>query len=650
MIIRSYPNLFFEAGFVYTIIKNQQKEGKTIMKLLLISILLTIISCNKNENNTSETKLSEAGHPRILLLKGEEQQIRDLIDSDDTWKKMHFAILEKSTSIIGKPVLERKMTGRRLLSVSREALLRILNLSYSYRMTGDEKYLKRAEEELLAISRFDDWNPSHFLDVAEMTMAAAIGYDWLFEDLSERTRMEAKSAILTKGLNQSKNSKYTWWLDSDNNWNQVCNAGMVYGALAIQEDYPDLAKEIIDRAFETISLPMEAYQPDGNYPEGYGYWGYGTTFNVLFSSAVEKALGSDRGLSATPGYLETANFMRQMVTPTGGNFTFSDCGTGTNLKPAMFWFAEKTGDPSVLWSEKRFLEANDYSKFKGIRELPAIMIWGKNIPLANIKEPTEKFWMGQGANPVAMMRSSWTNSKAVYLGFKAGSPSVNHGHMDVGSFIMEADGRRWATDLGSQSYESLESLGMKIFGKTQDAERWTIFRMNNFSHNVLIVDDQQQRVDGYAKIDRYSDDENFMFSISDISGIYNGQLKSATRGIALKDLKYTIIRDEIETLGKTTKIRWQIVTNSTVELGEKEATLTDNGKVLKLKVQGCDNIKMKTWSTAPPHSYDAANPGTIMVGFECEIPANTKEAFEVIMIPETMGAQGDFLNKTLAEW
>jgi hypothetical protein len=144
------------------------------------------------------------GHPRILLLEGEEEQIRDLIEADQTWRKMHMAILEKSTELLGKPVLERVMTGRRLLSVSREALKRIFYLSYSYRLTGDDRYLKRADEEILAVSRFSDWNPSHFLDVGEMTMAVAIGYDWLFEDLEERTRMEAKSAILMKGIEESK--------------------------------------------------------------------------------------------------------------------------------------------------------------------------------------------------------------------------------------------------------------------------------------------------------------------------------------------------------------------------------------------------------------------------------------------------------------
>jgi hypothetical protein len=481
-------------------------------------------------------------------------------------------------------------------------------------------------------------------------MGVAIGYDWLYEDLSDINREVIKSAILMKGIYPSQESEYTWWLTSDNNWNQVCNAGMVYGAMAIQEDYPDLAEDIIERAFLSIPIPMEAYQPDGVYPEGYGYWGYGTTFNVLFLSAIEKYLGTDRGLTSIPGFLESGDFMKHMLTPTGKSFSWADVGTGTNLKTAMFWIADRTNNPSVLWSEKRFLETSNFSSFTGIRELPAIMIWAKDIPLSKITEPTEKFWMGQGPNPVAMMRTSWTDGGAVYLGFKAGTPSENHGHMDIGSFVMEANNSRWATDLGSQNYNSLESLGMKIFGKDQDAERWTVFRMGTYSHNVLIIDNEQQRVNGYAKIDKYSDAEEFMFGISDISTVYNGQLKKATRGVGIKDGKYTIVRDEIETLDKPTLVRWNMVTFSHVELGNKEATLTDNGQILYLRVQGPDNIEMKTWSTAPTNDYDAENPGTIMVGFECDVPANSSQAFEVILVPKPVEAEAAFLDKTLDEW
>ncbi len=45
--------------------------------------------------------------------------------------------------------------------------------------------------------------------------------------------------------------------------------------------------------------------------------------------------------------------------------------------------------------------------------------------------------------------------------------------MDVGSFVMEANGVRWASDPGMQNYESLESKGMNIL-EDADAQRWTI--------------------------------------------------------------------------------------------------------------------------------------------------------------------------------
>ncbi len=479
------------------------------MKKSLLGIVLAIAvigiagSCKKENQPPVDTPV--IGHPRILLFEGEEQQIHDLIESDEAWEKMHLAILEECDSILEKPQLQRVMVGRRLLGTSRELLRRVFYLAYAYRMTEDVRYLLKAKAEMVSVSMFTDWNPSHFLDVAEMTMGMAIGYDWLYDDLSMYNREIIMEAIITKGINPSMYSQYTWWLTSPMNWNQVCNAGMVYGALALQESYPDLADEIIDRAFQSIPIAMKAYQPDGVYPEGYIYWGYGTSFNVLFLSAVEKVLGTDRGLTSTPGILESGHFLKHMLTPTGGSFSWSDCKTGANLNTAMFWIADRSNDPNMLWSEKKFLELDDFSLFTEIRTLPALMVWAKDIPLSTIQEPQEKFWMGQGPNPVAMMRSSWTDPKAVYLGFKAGSPRVTHGHMDIGSFIMEADGRRWATDLGNQNYESLESLGMNIFGTSQDAERWTIFRMGTYSHNVLIIDDQQQRVDGYAKIDKYSD-------------------------------------------------------------------------------------------------------------------------------------------------
>ncbi|MCX6260077.1 MAG: heparinase, partial [Bacteroidia bacterium] len=104
-------------------------------------------------------------HPRILLLKGEEYAIKQTIATDEIWKKLDQFIITESDKIIEKSPVERVLIGRRLLDKSREALSRIFYLSYAYRMTADSKYLDRAEKEMLAVSSFSDWNPSHFLDV-----------------------------------------------------------------------------------------------------------------------------------------------------------------------------------------------------------------------------------------------------------------------------------------------------------------------------------------------------------------------------------------------------------------------------------------------------------------------------------------------------
>lgn len=617
---------------------------------ILFFLLFSSFGCDKEETNSNTDENKNVNHPRILLLKGEEQQIKDLINADPTWSKIHQAILTECSKILAKSPVERVLIGRRLLDKSRECLRRVFYLSYACRMTGKEVYFTRAESEMLAVAGFSDWNPSHFLDVAEMTMAMAIGYDWLYEKLSESSREKIREAIVSKGLHPSFDSKYNWFLSSSNNWNQVCNAGMTYGALAVQEDYPDLSTKIIDRAFETIKLSMAEYQPDGVYPEGYGYWGYGSSFNVMFLSAVEKVLHRGDELNATSGFLETARYLEHVLAPSGKCFNYSDCGLGGSLNSAMFWFAEKSNNPALLWSENKFLQNSDFSKFTGDRLLPAIMIWGKNIPLDKISEPSEKSWMGQGANPVAMMRTSWTDENAVFLGFKAGSPSVNHGHMDVGSFVVEAEGVRWAFDPGMQNYESLESKGMSIFGRSQDAQRWTIYRMNNHSHNVLTVNNELQKVSGYAKIDKFSDADDFKFAVSDISPVYKDLLKKAVRGVAIKDEKYVVVRDEIETPGKAVTLKWAMFTFAEVELGEKSATLTIGDKKLYLKVEGLQNLSMKTWSTAPTNDYDAANPGTVMVGFECEIPANTSKNFEVLLVPEKHVNTASPINKALSNW
>lgn len=567
-------------------------------------------------------------HPRIILLKNEEAIIKSNIKNDENWAKIHQTIIDESDKIILLPTLERIQIGRRLLDKSRECLRRVFFLSYAYRVSKEKKYFDRCEAELLKVSQFSEWNPSHFLDVAEMTLGVAIGYDWLYADLSEKSRHIIKEAILKKGIEPSLDPKYNSWLKVSHNWNQVCNAGMTYGALAIYEENPALSKQIIDRAKKSIKLPLEDYNPDGAYPEGYGYWGYGTSFHVLFLSALQTIQLIDNQIDT--GLIKTASYFQNMLGTSGKSFNYSDAGNGAGLNAAMFWFAYQTKNNSLLFNEKKYLD--DTSKMTGNRILPAAMIWGKDLKLNQNDVPTQKTWMGQGKSPVAMMRSSWTDRNAIYAGLKAGSAAVNHAHMDIGSFVMDAYGERWAMDLGMQEYESLESKGVKLWDKTQNGQRWEIMRYNNHYHNTLNFDNELQLVDAKANIIQSTTTPNFMSAVTDLSPIYENKIKEAKRGLAILDNHIVVIKDEITNKDKPTQMKWLMVTQADVKiLNANTFQLTQHGKIMYLKVVSNTKIELKTWNTDAVNSFDAPNPGTIRIGFLANLEASQKVDFTVLI-------------------
>ncbi len=88
---------------------------KSNLPVIIIAILFLSLSATaQGDQITAETKLP--GHPRILLLKGEEAAIQKTVSADKIWTQMQQAILEESDKIINVAPLERVQIGRRLLS------------------------------------------------------------------------------------------------------------------------------------------------------------------------------------------------------------------------------------------------------------------------------------------------------------------------------------------------------------------------------------------------------------------------------------------------------------------------------------------------------------------------------------------------------
>ena len=608
-------------------------NAKGIVLVVVISFFATLSGAD-NKVSIDIGKLPP--HPRILLCKGAEKALKKQAKLP-VWNGLYESILQACDTMLGLPVNERVVVGRRLLATSRENLRRILFLGFAYRMTGEKRYSDRAEAEMLKAASFSDWNPSHFLDVAEMTAALAIGYDWLYPKLSETSRRTIRTAILEKGLKPSFGKEHDAILNAPTNWNQVCHCGMAYGALAVAETEPDLARRTIERAVEKVRIPMRHYAPDGAYPEGYAYWEYGTSFNVLLISAMENAFGTDFGLCDAPGFLESGKFMLHMVTPQLRSFCYSDCSTDAGLLPALFWFYRKTGDASILCNQGWLLQADSRKNHLQDRLLPLLFVWGQGASLDKPTVPETLYWKGGGDNPVFLMRSGWNDPDALYVGVKMGTPGASHAHMDVGSFIFEADGVRWAIDMGGEDYDRLEKRGVDLWNGAQGSQRWEVFRYNNKAHNTLTFNDKPQSIKGKVQIKDWRDSARLRYVAMDLTPVSEGQVRYAERAVAMVDDSYAVIEDRVEPGLYYTRMRWTLVTEATPRiLSDSVLLLEKEGKRCYVRIASQTPVRWIIRPAVSENTYDSPNPGVTIVAFDTDLTLRQAQRICVFLMPGEM--------------
>jgi hypothetical protein len=537
-------------------------------------------------------------HPRLLVTEPDWQALAARQAADPDLKVLVSRLLARAEKDLALPLLERKLEGRRLLGVSREFIRRVLLWSFAQRLTGLAAYQERARREMLQVARFADWNPSHFLDVAEMTTGMAIGYDWLHREIPPDERSLLRRAIVDKGIAQARNGHRTFKLT--NNWGQVCIGGMVLGALAVAEDEPDLLASLLAAARANAFTALAAYQPDGVYPEGPSYWVYGTSYEVLLVAGLRSALGTDWGLMAAPGLARSAAFYAHAIGPTGKSFNFADGGEGQELASALFFMARELKSPHLIAAKRDMIRKN---QGLGERFAPLAALWWPGP--AETGEPVRHFF-GQGPQPVAIWRSGWTDPKALYFAIKGGGANHNHAHMDAGSFVLDLDGVRWAKDLGMQDYNSLESRGIDLWSMKQSSPRWQVFRLANAAHNTLSIADSLHNAAGMASLQIHGEDEA---TIDLTPAFLPGQAQRTTRSVRIEGQAVSL-RDDIRGARPGVPVRWAMNTQASVAIDGQEAILRQDGQVLHVRFAGMPVVLTVVDISAPRADFDAPNPGT----------------------------------------
>jgi len=537
--------------------------------------------------------------PRLILTPAIEKTLRRKLRTDALVKNYYAAIKLNAELILKEPLLKREVTGRRLLSISREMLYRMNILGMVYRIDKDPIVLKRIDDEVKAVSDFSDWNPSHFLDVAEMALALAIALDWTGEDLPTSTVELAEVALIEKAIKPGfPEGEVPGWVNNTNNWNQVCNGGMIAAAIAIAEKDPELAAKTISRSLDGMPNALKSYAPDGLYPEGATYWEYGTSFSVTTSSFLRSAFGTDFGIASYPAFVESADFRMLSVAPSGWYYNFADCGDkgGNSGDITLAWFAMETGSPLYLERDK-FLQAPEK-----MGKLPRLagggLVW---LAQFEQKKPNKlpEAWKGEGLNPIVIFTGGQDDPGRYYFGGKGGRATVSHGNMDAGSFIFELNGVRWVVDPGNQPYHELERTGFDLWGTCQHCQRWTLLTKNNFGHSTITVNNVLHVNNGFAPLLAFGEGERPEATF-DLKAVFGGKLDGLTRKF-VKDTDHSLmIEDNIRPNDSTTSITWQLMTTAEVEITEGGAVLTQDGKRLILLNLSHPDLTFSVTSLDPP--------------------------------------------------
>ncbi len=536
-----------------------------------------------------------AGHPRLLLTDERLADLKARAETDEVLAQAVADVLADADRHMKRRRPVYKKIGPRLLRVSRDVLDRVYALGLAWRWTGQERYARRLTADLKAVCAFEDWNPSHFLDTAEMAHAVGVGYDWLHDDLSEADRVAIRRRLVRLGLEPGRRGhrRKAWWTRNDFNWNQVCNGGLAIGALAVAEDEGQRARYLVGRAVELLPIALATYDPDGAWPEGPGYWSYATRYTAYALSAMETALGTDFGLGDGKGLAETALFPLHLVGPTDLLFNYADDGEPARLgpRPELLYLAHRHNLPAPARLERRLLGQHGARAHDVIWYLPAPT--DRSTPVRD-----RRF---RGRVPVAVFRSAWDDPNALFLGIKGGDNQANHGHLDLGSFVFDARGVRWACELGRDNY----NLPGYWQGDTSAGRRWTYYRLNSLSHNLVLLDGANQDVHAKAEMIAFRSTPAGGRAVIDLTEAYRPKASRALRGAALLGGRRAVeIRDEL-TLAEPAEVTWGMTTRAKIDIAGPVATLTQAGQSLTARILAPTGA---TFATASAHRKPPENP------------------------------------------
>ncbi|MGG1515708.1 Ig-like domain-containing protein [Paenibacillus oryzisoli] len=550
-------------------------------------------------------------HPRLYATSDDFTRIRGLVQTDPILQEWYAKVKAAADKAAGEPAIgyytSSSGSNINIVNLADQLMPRIQSLALMYQLTGDTQYSSRAIEQLNVMADYPDWHGGvkNFLSISEMGNVASIGYDWLYDAMTQQERDHLRAKMIQEVL---INAKYeyleggaknnAWWTVSPSNWNLVANGGIAVTALTIGDEADanrihteasdprfqvPIAESVLQAALSSVQYGIGVFATEGDWPEGTGYWDYATEYFAYMIGALHTTLGTDYGLMEQTGVSETSKYMANLHGP-NGPFNYSDAHLTFLDTPQLLLFADLLGDPDISWYRQ-------FTYNKNKKAEPMDLIWYRQ-GLYGSSDPLEldALYDHPLKNNVAVFRDSWNDPGANYVAIKGGVNDYAitnslHNNLDVGTFVLDALGVRWAVDLGKDD-KDYNVLGYFITDPKADPNRWDFYRTRAEGSNTLVInpdDGPDQALDANAPIVAYDSKPEGGYAVVDMTSAYKDDVVYAKRGMMMGQYRSSfLLQDELQ-LKAPSDLYWFMHTEApeiTVAPDGKSAILKQNGKRL----------------------------------------------------------------------
>jgi hypothetical protein len=544
-------------------------------------------------------------HPRLLLRMDDLAALRERTLADERFERLIRRYLVEDAPAVGGAREEIKQRARRLTALGFIALVDDRE---------SERALVAARELLRRFVTAETWNPRpvirSFLDRAEIAVAVALCYDWLYADLSRAERHAIEAALKHHILDPAAEAyadPETDWPRRRENYTFASNAAIVLTALAVGDRFPKESAAILRSAVLSTWDALGAFAPDGAWHEGPSYWALTVRSAALTIAALESALDRSFGLADRPGFAATGQFALHVRGPSGAAFNFADSTTDFDAS-ALGWLARRFGSAADGW------QAIACPAWY----LPFALIWDARSdedPSA-LGLPTGKIFRGCG---LACFRDTWSSASEtdpVFFAIKGGTTEPDeresataklplHAQADIGTFVVEGARRRWALDLGSDSYDLPGYFSTD--GESSAPNRWQYYRNSAAGHNTLMVGGREQNPAARTPILSSGVGADCKWVVFDLSAAYGAEPGSILRGGSLIG-RTIIVQDEIAS-GFATGTRWRMHTSAEpVSISATSVRLQLGEEQFQISIHTPRHARLTLNEPPPPGHFPIADP------------------------------------------